>query len=73
MLSHLILSHSNNLSRTLQCTDTSASEGQNVAKMTVKVLESLRTEVDFTFFWSNECKLEEEKFGYNGAKLTKKT
>ena len=53
MLGHLILSHSDNLSRTLQSTDISASEGQNVMKMTVKVLESLRTEANFTLFWSN--------------------
>ena len=34
-------------------TDISASEGQKVAKMTVKVLEALRTEANFTLFWSN--------------------
>ena len=53
MLGHLILSHSDNLSRTPQGTDISASEGQNVGKMNVKVLESLRTEASFTLFWSN--------------------
>ena len=53
MLGHLILSHSDNLSRTLQSTDITASEGQNVMKTTVKVLESLRTEANFTLFWSN--------------------
>ena len=53
MLGHLILSHGDNLSRTLQGTDISASEGQNIVKMTVKVLESLRTEANFTLFWSN--------------------
>ena len=51
MLGHLIFSHGDNLSYTLQGTDVSASEGQNVAKMTV--LESLRTEANFTLFWSN--------------------
>ena len=50
MLGHLILSHSDNLSRTLQGTDISASE---VRKMIVKVLESPRTEANFTLFWSN--------------------
>ena len=44
VLGYLILSHSDNFSHTLQGTDISASEGQNVAKMTVKVLESLRTD-----------------------------
>ena len=44
----LILCHSDNLSKTLQKTDISASEGQEVAKMT---LSSLRSEGNFEFFW----------------------
>ena len=53
MLGHLILSHYDNLSRTLQGTDISDSERQNVAKLRVKVLGSLRTDGNFTPFWSN--------------------
>ena len=48
---HLILHHSDNLSKTLQKTDISASEGQEVAKMTLITLSSLRTEENFEFFW----------------------
>ena len=47
-LGDLILCHSDNLSKTLQKTDISASEGQEVAKMT---LSSLRSEGNFEFFW----------------------
>ena len=38
---------------TLSRTHISASEGQNVAKLTFIVFESLRNEANFTLFWSN--------------------
>ena len=55
-LGDLILHHSDNLSKTLQKTDISASEGQEVAKMTLKTLSSLRSEENFEFFWERVTK-----------------
>ncbi len=49
-LGHLILKHRDNLSRALQKSDISASEGQEVASMTLKVLKSIRSDDMFKFF-----------------------
>ncbi len=51
MLAELILKHSDNLSRTLQHAHLSAAEGQEVAKLTVETLQSLRCENNFDLFW----------------------
>ena len=51
MVAQLILSHSDNLSRTLQKADISAAAGQDVAELTVKTLISLRSEENFNLFW----------------------
>ena len=51
-----ILSHSDNLSRTLQKGDISASEGQGVAEMTVTCLKTLRADDNFALFWSKVTK-----------------
>ena len=56
MLGQTVLSHSDNLSRTLQKGDTSASEGQDIAKMTVRCLKTLRTDNNFALFWSKVTK-----------------
>ena len=53
MLGQTVLFHSDNLSRTLQKGDISASEGQDIAKMTVK---TLRTDNNFALFWSKVTK-----------------
>lgn len=50
-LAELILRHSDNLSRTLQKTNISAAEGQDVASLTVKTLLSSRSEEKFACFW----------------------
>ncbi len=55
-LGHLILKHSDNLSRALQKSDISASEGQEVASMTLKVLKSIRSDDMFKLFWEKICK-----------------
>ncbi len=55
-LGYLILKHSDNLSRALQMSDISASEGQEVASMTLKVLKSIRSDDMFKLFWENICK-----------------
>lgn len=43
--------HTDNLSKTLQGTRISASEGQAVASMTVKVLVKIRDSDSFQLFW----------------------
>ncbi len=55
-LGHLILKHRDNLSRALQKSDISASEGQEVASMTLKVLKSIRSDDMFNLFWEEICK-----------------
>ena len=44
LLGELLLKHSDNLSKTLQSPKLSASEGQRITAMTVKTLQSLRTD-----------------------------
>ena len=51
VLGELILRHCDNLSRTLQKTDISAAEGQEVAELTVKTLISIRSDDHFQIFW----------------------
>ena len=58
MLDQTVLSHSDNFSRTLQKGDISASEGQDIAKMTVRCLKMLRTDNNFALFWSKVTKKE---------------
>ncbi len=55
-LGHLILKHSDNLSRALQKSDISASEGQEVASMTLKVLKSIRSDDMFKLLWERFVK-----------------
>lgn len=50
-LGYIILRHTDNLSRTLQQKDMSASEGQAVASMTVETLTSKRSDDAFDKFW----------------------
>ncbi len=59
-LGHLILKHRDNLSRALQNSDISASEGQEVASMTL-TLKSIRSDDIFKLFWEKICK-EVERF-----------
>ena len=54
-LGHLILKHRDNLSRALQKSDISASEGQEVASMTL-TLKSIRSDDIFKLFWEKICK-----------------
>ena len=50
-LGELILRHSDNLSRTLQKADISAAEGQEIATMRNRTLQSLRADENFSCFW----------------------
>ena len=49
-LAELVLRYTDNLSKTLQSTSLSASEGDHIAAMKVKTLKSLRTDDHFTAF-----------------------
>lgn len=50
-LGELILHHTDNLSRTLQHKELSASESQEVAGLTVRTLETMRNVSSFELFW----------------------
>ena len=52
VLGELTLRHSDNLSRTLQRSHVSAAEGQQIAAMSVKTLQLLRSDENFECFWS---------------------
>ena len=56
-LRDLILRHSDKLSRTLQKTDISSAEGQEVAELTVQMLKSLGSNSIFNFFWKTVTKV----------------
>ena len=61
-LGEFILCHSDNLSKTLQASHISAAEGQKIATMMVKTLQSIRKDDDLKVFWSritaSACKLD---------------
>ena len=50
-LGEWILTHADNLSKTLQSRTISAAEGQRLAELTVKTLEKIRTDEYFDLFW----------------------
>ena len=51
-LAHLILSHTDNLSQTLQGTQKTAVDAQVVPSACVNTLESIRSEIEFSLFWN---------------------
>ena len=51
MLGEMVLKHSDNLSSTLQHKSMSAAGGQEIARMTIQTLESLRNDQYFNLFW----------------------
>ena len=57
VLGEMLLRHSDNLSRTLQSHHMSAAEGQTVASMTIKTLQSLRSDESFKLFWTKTLKM----------------
>ena len=50
-LGELLLNHSDNLSKTLQSASMSAAEGQKIADMTIRTMNSIRTDESFLLFW----------------------
>ena len=57
VLGKLILGHSDNLSKSLQVKTLTAAEGQEQAKLTVKTLQSIRSEEMFDLFWGKVIKM----------------
>ena len=51
MLGEMLLKHSDNLSKTLQKETLSAADGQECAALTLKTLESLKSQEMFEYFW----------------------
>ena len=50
-LGHLILQHSDNLSKTLQSDSLYAAAGQKIAAMTIATLKRIRNDESFDLFW----------------------
>lgn len=71
LLGELILKHSDNLSKTLQSPKLSASEGQRIATMTVKTLQSLRSDSNFDLFW-RKAEITRQKLDVNEPELPRK-
>jgi len=51
MLGEIVLGHADNLSSTLQHQSMSAAGGQEIARMTIRTLESIRDDQSFDLFW----------------------
>ena len=60
VLGEVLLRHTDNLSRTLQNKKCSAAEGQAVAQMTVKAIQSLRNDSNYDLFWEKVMKMASE-------------
>ena len=63
-LGSLILRHSDNLSKSLQHQSMSAAEGQHLAELSVKVLQSLRNSDQFKLFYERVI-LDQNRFSIN--------
>ena len=59
-LAHLILSHTDNLSQTLQGTQMTAVNAQVISRACVTTLESIRFENEFNLFWNKVKQFAEE-------------
>ena len=70
-LAHLILSHTGNLSQTLQGTMMTAVDYQVVSRACVTTLKSIRSENKFNLFW-NKVKQFAEKHKIDGLRLPRR-
>ena len=70
-LGSLILRHSDNLSKTLQHKTLSAAEGQRIAKLTISVLQKMRTDEQFALFYQRVIQ-EQTRFGVADPCLPRK-
>ena len=71
-LAHLILSHTNNLSQTLQGNQMTVVDTQIVSRACVATLESIRSGNEFNLFWS-KVKQFAEKHKINEPHLPRRT
>lgn len=71
LLGSLILRHSDNLSKTLQHKTMSAAEGQHIAKLTVSVLQKMRSDEQFAAFYQRVIQ-EQTRFGVAEPSLPRK-
>ncbi len=56
ILGELILSHSDNLSRTIQTKSTSASEAQQIAKLVITTMQQIHQDKQYDLFWEKLLK-----------------
>lgn len=70
-LGEMILSHSDNISRALQHQELSASECQVLAKMTVRTMETMRTDASYNLFWER-LQIDRTNFEVDEAVLPRK-
>ena len=70
-LGALILTHSDNLSKTLQHKSMSAAEGQHIAKLTVDVLKSIRQPEQFQLLYQRVL-LDQQRFDISPPSLPRK-
>lgn len=72
-LAEVILRHTDKLSQTLQQSSLSMVEGHGIAMLTVKTLETIRTEDNFTLFWQKlELELIREQLNVDEPQLPRK-
>ena len=71
MLGERLLRHTDNLSKTLQNPSMTASEGQNIADLTVKTLSTMRSEEAFDIFWK-QVEVLRQQTGLSEAALSRK-
>ena len=71
-LAETILCHTDNLSKTLQGTQITAADAQQVAMSTVQTLAKIRSEEDFHLFWAKINKFMNDH-GTDKPKLPRKT
>ena len=56
-MGELILGHADNLSKSLQIKTLTAAEGQELANLTIRTLQSIQTESMFNLFWGKVVQL----------------
>ena len=71
-LAELVLRHTDNLSKALQCDTVSAAEAQDTAAMVVRTLQTLRNEEAFDLFWELKVNNSAEAFKVEQPELPRK-
>jgi len=70
-LAEMILRHTDNLSKTIQNPELASTQAYEIAMLTVKTLQSIRTEVNFDLFWE-KVELERKQLGVGDPCLPRK-